>query len=375
MAFNQYQYDQAAFQKLPFLGELIGYLHTNSKGDFKKGALFKISEEDCLKISKKLKGDDTSSIMPKDKVFILPNCTIPLFKMKEYLKATGATQVSDIKEATKIIGHGNISSENGNNSLLREIGYVIRFEDLTGRHSNDTIRQLIEFHKNNPYEFLDWKEELKTVIVAVSMKGTLGWVPKHWENYKAITPTCALILYYQMQNKIPVVSEDAVFKAIQKPMVIDQEVYETLCSMLKSSDSANQVTAIELISNCDIDLSYYYLWRLAREYDNVFALHRRNKNFRLFKEKINFSLLSIRAERAILPILEEKGVLTPQIYSELINQVIRTYKHKVDTELFDVILVPTGRFAKYTDQTQFVLTKTKKEPEEEEQDEEVSPGF
>ena len=93
MAFNQYQYDEAAFQKLPFLGELIGYLHTNSKGDFKKGALFKISEEDYLKISKRLEGDDKSSIMPKDKVFILPNCSIPLFKMKEYLKEIGRAHV------------------------------------------------------------------------------------------------------------------------------------------------------------------------------------------------------------------------------------------------------------------------------------------
>ena len=87
-----------------------------------------------------------------------------------------------------------------------------------------------------------------------------------------------MILYYKMLNKIPVVNEEVVFDSIQKPLVIDKDTYETLSNMLGSGDTTNQLTAIEIISNCDIDNSLYYLWKLIKNYGHVMDNFRRNKN-------------------------------------------------------------------------------------------------
>lgn len=356
MAFNQNQYDHDIFQKLPFLGELFGYVYKNSKGDFKQGLCFRVMDVDYQKILQRLTGDSKSSITTGDKVYVLPNCKIPLFKLKEYFKATGAVQVNDVKDATKIIGHSNINVEGNLSSLLKSFNLYYTYSQLLNPENANNIRSywkpdlkyvamLTDYVKNNPYSML--AEQPSEVIIDSSFRVHLRGYPYEHNVIRTITPTCAIILYHQLQNKIPIVNEDAVFKAISKPLIIDADIYETLKTMLSSSDFANQTTAIELISNCDIDPSYYYLWQLAKNYINVMSGHSRNKNFRLFKEKISLYDLATLSEKGILPKLEEKGVLTDEIFLSLINEVVKTYKHKINHDLFDVVLKPSEKYSKY----------------------------
>jgi hypothetical protein len=369
MAFYQYHFDKAIFEKLPFLGGLFSYIHTNSKGDLKKGLLFEVLSEDYYKIRTRLTGNDKSSIVTGDKVYVLPNCKIPLFKLKEYLKSIGATQVNDVKEATKILGHSKIASDNSS-ALLKDFQSYYDYEEVKRYQGGNfykpdkkLIEEIVLFNENVLYKEV---EEQPTMIkLDIGFRKRLGYsICTTGNPIKAITPTCAIILYYQMHNKIPVVNEDAVFKAIDKPLVIDQSIYESLCEMLNSGDKSHQTTAIELISNCDIDKSFYYLWLLSQYYFYKMIGHSRNKNFRLFREKVDLHSLSMRTARRMIPMLDERGILTSELYLSLVSQVIKTYKHKVDPELFTITLTPTEKYQKYAPGCDFTIENTLEETEE-----------
>lgn len=355
MSFYQYHYDAAIFSKLPFIRKLVAYGYRDSTKTFKKGFLCEVSEVDYIKIKVQLKGDKTTpaTIVAKDKVYVLPKCSIPGFKLKEYLKAVGATQTTDIKEATKIIGHDDIEADHShkNSALIRQFSSYYDYKDITD-YSGGYYRPKIEDLKKFISLINDVKiEALETqpdeTIIDSSFVDILGHYVRKHDIKHFITPTCGMILYYKMLNKIPVVNEEVVFDSIQKPLVIDKDNYETISNMLGSGDPTNQLTAIEIISNCDIDNSLYYLWKLIKNYSDKMDNFRRNKNFRLFRERVNYGVMMFRSEKTILPFLESKGVLTAEIYQELIKEIVRIYKRQNISELFDVTLVPSEKYKKY----------------------------
>lgn len=367
MSFYQFHYDATIFSKLPFIRKFVGYGYRDSTKTFKMGFLCEVTEVDYIKIYQQLKGDTKTpaTIVAKDKVYVLPKCKIPGFKLKEYLKSVGATQTSKIEEATKIIGHDNTESKTifSNSALIRNIHQYYDVNDVKnydGKHyrrSIADIQKLISEIDINKLTTLETQPH--ETILDFCFRDILGWGISQSNNRFFITPTCAMILYYKMLNKIPVVNEDSVFESIKKPLIIDQETYQSLSNMLSSSDATNQLTAIEIISNSDINQSLYYLWKLIKEHGGVMANFRKNKNFRLFKEQINFGVMSCRSERTMLPFLEKAGVLTPEIYKELMTEIHRIYKRTHRSELFDITLTPSEKYKKYAEGAIYEVPSTK----------------
>lgn len=358
MSFYQFHYDAAIFNKLPFIGELVAYVYIDSSKKIKKGFLCKVDPVDYVKIANVLKGDNntTSTIVAKDKVFVLPNCPIPGFKLKEYFKSVGAIQTSTISEATKIIGHDNIECNSSyvNSALIKNI--TIYYDYAKYINSGTTLYRYTKTPKLSKESIIaaidsqtlpELEKHPSQTILDHCFNKSIGYAEAEYVNHFYITPTCAMILYYKMLNKIPIIDSKAVFESIQKPLVIDNAVYESLNNMLGSSDSTNHTTAIEIISNCDIDKSLYYLWKLIKDHMSVMENFRKNKNFRLFKEKANYSMLSHKTEKSILAYLDMKNVLTPEIYQTLIVEVIKNYQRSMQSELFDITLTPATKYQKY----------------------------
>jgi hypothetical protein len=127
-----------------------------------------------------------------------------------------------------------------------------------------------------------------------------------------------------LSKKIPVVSVDSLFKGIDK-VAIDQDIYETLLMMLKGSDEDKSV-AMNMLYNCNIDASFYYIWKLMNEvsYGISYYKHRNTKAHKTFMESI-MSVVHSDAMAAI-KMFKDKGCLTEQIYNELLEQVYNKFK-------------------------------------------------
>lgn len=352
MAFYQYHYDKIIFNKLPFIEELVAYMYMDTSRKVKKGFLCSVSEIDYQKINDQLVGErkvpETPPIVANDKVFILPNCSIPGFKIKEYLKSVGAIQVNDIKEANKIIGHDNIRimDKHANSALLKKYSSYYDGEVVLKdkkQFNTDTTAVKTVFRNSIPeLEVYPSKTVLDTAFSSWYYRSEMIYDLKWF-----ITPTCAMIMYYKLLNKIPVINEDVIFQLMDKPLVIDKYVYKTLADMMESEDKSNQITAIEIISNCNKDKSLYYIWKLTNNYFNKFDQHKRNKNFRLFREKVNYYSLLTTGTESMLTILEKENLLTKEIYTELITELVEIYGRRVKSQVFDVTLTPTSKYIDY----------------------------
>jgi hypothetical protein len=120
-------------------------------------------------------------------------------------------------------------------------------------------------------------------------------------------------------------------------VIINEEVFEQISSMFKSSDADNHVLAMEIMSNCNYTESLLYLEMLFHEYYNTMRSNnaRTHVNFRsllsyLQKDKNYFSTSIDEMIRSLL----KKKVLTV----DMVNIILSKYSDQVDhgTECFKV---------------------------------------
>jgi len=120
-------------------------------------------------------------------------------------------------------------------------------------------------------------------------------------------------------------------------VVINEEVFEQIGSMFKSSDTDNHVLAMEIMSNCNYTESLLYLEMLFHEYYNIMRSNnaRTHVNFKsllsyLQKDKNYFSTTVDDMIRSLL----KKKVLTV----DMVNTILSKYSDEVShgTDCFKV---------------------------------------
>lgn len=359
--FNQFvSIEKEVQDKLKWLGESFYYLFKDSSGKIRRGVLFELTESDFEKASVRLKGVMTGDIVSGDKVFVLPNCRIPLYKLKDYIKTIGAVMTSDVQLATKIIGHDKIIHSGshqapGTAMLFDQLGaqFQHRFgvpswisDPATRDEREKKFKEITESYKD-VFKYYSCAKTIVSPRVWPSEYdfGLNGRNTQHW----FITPTAVWILYNHLVGKIPVLSENLIFEKIGKPVIIDRESYQSIHDMLNSEDEDNQMVGAELLANSDIDRSLFYIWKLSKDHCYTIRDLSRYKNVRLFIQMSHWDQLAQVTAELFAKVMLEKGVLTSEYFQELVPVILKSYTGMLRSNVFVLKLEPSEEYKQFAE--------------------------
>jgi len=363
MPYNAHLFmDPLQVSRLPFIKGKVACLYEEGKTLY-KGITFKTTKEDYDKASEKLLGKDTYQIKTGDKVFVMPGCNIPAFKLKDYIKSLGARIVGEIEDATVFIGcnnaiysYSNYNYEkkpyhlmfllsDGHCTKLDLIGSVINFEAYEEDDSFNQYKSENIIDNSGLYNFGITERSESNILVSTG---------KYNESEYFITPAAAKILYNCLLKKLPIINEKTLTEKCNTSIIITDEIYDSVVSMLESGMEDNISTAREIIANCDIKNSTYNIWRLSKKYYGTFS-RSRFKNIRLFVEQSEFGMLNSLNNTDIIEHLSTKNQLTPEIFNSLINHIANVELGTFNNPLFNFNITLSERFKHFN--PDFIKTK------------------
>jgi len=278
------------------------------------------------KFDKDLQGilDSTvADIDQKDKVFIMPNCILPKFKIKEYIKKFKATLTDELDKATIII------SDNTNSYELTT-GYYedIEFKSLTASFQGMTIEDKEQFIQKTGLNLDD-----NSIILAGSFHEQFDYHQRNswgveyttteFENYAY--PYFLNILYFIKNKGIKVISSKDLHTKISEGFnLVDFETYDAVRSMLDSSDSSTRDLGVEFLCNSNYENADYNLWRLRHFYIE----NNRTNNLRFFLSESDWNNIRNLSTEGITSILYNKQILTKEILNELKPLLIQEFRDR-----------------------------------------------
>lgn len=304
------------------------------------GLSIKIEQTHFLK-DNKLDDDFLMSYQPAkgDKIYFMPGCNVPRIKMKDLGLKYGIKTVRDYAEANVIIGGDSTASK----ILDRNWYYAVPtsvFKAFVEMHTHaldvkevNDINTALEFY-NNEYLICDWvdlrfftddeythHEELTKLNDFKDVKSSSISVASVESEYKKL---------YDYILTIPITHESTILEHLNSDdaVLIDEQMFEQLSEMLRSSDNDNTILAMEIMANCNYKQSLLYL-------EMLFHDHYYNISQSSTKNHVNFkSLLSyLNKDRSylatdlddIIKCLAKHNVLT----KDKLDILLKKYNHEI----------------------------------------------
>jgi len=262
----------------------------------------RISELKKGAISEVLADTKEYQFSDSDKIFFMPGCTVPRFKVKQLCEATGMSVVKNPDNATVIIKGDNTEKE-----IIQE-EYISRYI---------TVEECLEWIEKN-YSVgnigtLSIKQELSkddtfdlVVLYGFNVYRTMTTGARD-ENYSWVKQTinCPINSIYVwvsedkklrdfdkiLEKMKPIVYQNNLLAIINSSNVMTEEMYHEAAKMFESDDSNNHVLAMELMANCDYQKSAIYLLLLLKNYSSKIK-NRKEKDHVNFRSLCSFFNIS-----------------------------------------------------------------------------------
>ncbi len=365
MAYNSFiKISQEIIDQLPFLGEGYQYLFSDSQAKTYRGILYQMKDTEYKKACEKLLGKQEGEILPGDKVFVMSGCSIPQFKIKDYLKGKGATMTGDITECTKFIGnkmsscHVSYMGDTKSSNLLMNVNHPGMAQGEVSSIVTVECPNIIETESSLSVNLQDVRYNH-----LVSDEGLVGGLNNHSGKRQFITPLGAMIIYQSILRDIVIINDDHIFKDLEKVIALDEDSYQSLKSMLESKDADNHKVSADILANCDIEKSMFWLWKLARKHSYDVGKYSQWKNIRLFMEKSNWYSLSGMNSEGFIKFMHTRGLLTAENFDVLIKDAAELYRGSLSTNLFNMVLTPVSKYRDYVQPDHvFPVGLSKQEP-------------
>lgn len=119
------------------------------------------------------------------------------------------------------------------------------------------------------------------------------------------------------------------------PLVLDQEMYESLDSLLNSSDEENHKLAQFTLNTCDIQKSIYWLWKLAKKHQYR-MVNLRTKASRYLQTTAELPSLRSMNETDFAEWLIDKDWMTQEVFQVLESHILNSLKDQCDNQYYDV---------------------------------------
>jgi hypothetical protein len=146
--------------------------------------------------------------------------------------------------------------------------------------------------------------------------------------YNLLPTRTVEIIYQILAKKTPVVDEDLIFDSIDR-LVIDEDMYNALHSMLNSSGDDKRVAA-EMVYNCNYQASMYYIYRLFEDHYYDLQHHMSTTNWRIFDAKIDASKVKHLDFPTDIRYFYDMDYLTEDNYDRMVNDKLHDLNASLD---------------------------------------------
>jgi len=117
--------------------------------------------------------------------------------------------------------------------------------------------------------------------------------------------------------------------------VLTEENYLTLDKILSSTDEGDHKMAQLILNQCNVQLSIYWIWKLAK-YKAGRMVNLRTKASRKFRDDSNLFYISHRNEYEFAKWLDTKDWLTPELFQLLKAGVVRILSYDNKNRFYDL---------------------------------------
>lgn len=229
-----------------------------------------------------------------DKLFFMPGCTVPRFKVKQLCEATGMAVVKTPDKATIVIRGDETSKEIASDGYHH---YGITADELmswidanypVGNMGTLKIKQ--ELNKDDVFDLVILEGyNILSAFTQGASNPKYKWVKKTVDETQQVKVWASEDKRLRDFDKIlemnkPIVYQNDLLAIININNVMNQSMYDEAIKMLESEDTNNHVLAMELMANCDYQKSSIYLLLLLKRFSHT--IYNRKE-----KDHVNFSAL------------------------------------------------------------------------------------
>jgi len=361
--------------------EKIFYILNKNDNTFSTSTLSYISDLSCDMV-------DNYSIQKNDRIFFLPGCTVPRFKIRNVLKDNDAS-ISRTLDGSNVVIMSNDTFKNLFKTILLRRVFKDNFIQFVLanpqkiQNGNEIIDRLNQFelengdtryvylHRSNYYSFVRqgiYNKPLEDECPSFNQIKNLHENDDDFDENQHPDNPCASVdllftqddydievladKLYSNSHNYSIVDQDDLLKIINcNSTFIDEAKYEELRNMCNSSDNSNMILAMEIMSNCDYDDSYVYLILLLAEYHKSFytVKERNHVNFKSMLEYLGFKPtdLSQLGFSSFIEGMKTKGKFTKTNCDLLLNRLIKhctSYSGRdyvvISSDYTDVLILP-----------------------------------
>ncbi len=272
-----------------------------------------------------------------DKFYFLPGVNIPRVKLKEFALNYHLKTVRNVEEADVVFGNKLSNSK----VLTRAWKDTIRTEDFKA-----CFQALVDSNKLDEIvvERVKTALEFYTQDIIISDYHSINTISNS-SLYNHLIVNLGSVLVNNRKNTYVTEVEDEYLELVEfldnteifdeegllkyingdDAVVINKEVYTQLESMLDSSDTDNHVLAMEIMSNCNLNESLFYLLKLMGDHHRN-LINCRSVNHVNFKSLLSY--LGIDKYRMNFGVddkiqkLMDKGVLTVGMLNAIVRDEV-----------------------------------------------------
>jgi len=292
---------------------------------------FRVDSELYYDLMNKLKKNTTYN-STKNKLYLLPNSTTSLLRVKSILKEEKNYLTGDLENSDLLITHDNL-------------------EYCQGRYDTDLIKnsrysflrpQYAILHKKTIYlNANNWKNRYK-------LKNFLNVSSDHMNYLDSVFLVKSQILkiIYTIENKnIGIIHVDDI-QSTNKNLILSEELAENIIAMLNNNDKDNLNILAKLLPNVVID-NPYYMWQILKKKPKLLYIFRRDKDVTKWINKNNLQeLYDLDTEDFIIKSCEE-NTMNNKIFS-ILEKENRKLISISNGKLYNVKFFLKDEYKKYT---------------------------
>jgi hypothetical protein len=322
--------------RLPFPKEPCNYVYKKEgHGNLLfTGLVYSVNRETYDKVINIFKGSDKHTIVKGDKVYILPGHSLSKSRIKEYLKSNNATLTDDITKATAIAG---LDEPDEDVSMYGTPKLNSLFFELS-KSGSFWIKDLEADYLDN--HFTELTLELDLTLRTISTNDAYSNLKQYDNNggvftyydKEFITGKAMEIMYYILTNKVKVLTEDYIGSNANSTVKLeDDEVYESIYTMLDSSDRNTNNMGIELLIHADLrGKTLYKLFKLAQDHGWLVNRHTKSKSVKHFLNTTDWSTLMNLDEEGLLDYMKSNNKLELKAIKELIPTIYSSNLYRLE---------------------------------------------
>ena len=313
-----------------------------------------------------------------DKIYFLPEVSVPRVKFKNVSLEYGIKTVRNIKEANVFFG----CSKSTHHMTINKWPYKLPTSELKefiqlidhrlDGHTRDKIETALEFYENEEVA-ISW-------TVANNVTGAIANSKCSKYSQRVVIVDDQYKEEYEHLQSLTIYDESSVIDILngEDAAVIDKDMYEHLSEMFKSSDRDNHVLAMEIMANSKYTESLIYLELLFHDHSNrIMDIHSKNHvNFKSLVSYLGKNMRSLYTDLDdIGDSLLNKGQFTTDKLEIVMEHLSSEIQNRGDSKYFTVktitvhpdYIVALGSNYTYTVQDDYVGPEMPIEFEEEEE--------